>query len=249
VPEPARTTPPPAKRPRGRPRYDGSSADGSVSDAIVSAATRLFSEHGYASVTMTQIARAAGLRQSSLYYWFSRKEEILQATLAVNRVALSYATEMLAGPGAPQVRLFRLLCYDTLQLCRSPWDFNEIERLAEAQPDDFADFWHDYAQLHGLVVSLIEDGITCGAFRGCDAAQAATAALCLDEGLQKRFRSQGRHRSGRGNPFIQAERTAEEYAVLSARTSLRGLLCRPASVDRISRQAAVLDAAACSANG
>ena len=25
------------------------------------------------------------------------------------------------------------------------------------------------------------------------------------------------------NPFIQAERTAEEYAVLSARTSLRGL--------------------------
>lgn len=37
--------------------------------------------------------------------------------------------------------------------------------------------------------------------------------------------------------------------MLSARTSLRGLLCRPASVDRTSRQAAALDAAACSANG
>lgn len=97
-------------------------------------------------------------------------------------MALSYATEMLAGPGAPEVRLFRLLCYDTLQLYRSPWDFNEIERLAEAQPDDFADFWHDYAQLHGLVVSLIEDGITCGAFRGCDPAQAATAGAVPGRG-------------------------------------------------------------------
>lgn len=230
-----------AKRPRGRPRSDGSSVDGSVSDSIVSAATRLFVEHGYASTTMTQIAKAAGLKQSSLYYWFSRKEEILQATLAVNRVALSYAADMLPSHAPPEVKLFMLLRYDTLQLCLSPWDFNEIERLAESQPDDFVDFWRDYAELHRHVVSLIADGIASGAFRDCDAVQAATGALCLDEGLQKRFRSQTKHNETGRNLFLQPQHAAEDYAELSASTSLRSLLRRRSSITRIYRQATALD--------
>ncbi|MHA6794451.1 TetR/AcrR family transcriptional regulator [Pseudonocardia bannensis] len=130
----------PVRRRLGRPRRDGSTVDGPVPDVIVKAAAKLFTEQGYAATTMTQIARAAGLQQSSLYYWFSRKEQILQAALSVNRLALTHTSVVAAGDGAPGLKLFRLLRYDTLQLCLSPWDFTEIEQLAQAQPDDFADF-------------------------------------------------------------------------------------------------------------
>jgi AcrR family transcriptional regulator len=55
----------------GRPRNDAdSAATTSPRTGIVNAATRLFSEKGYAQTTMSDIARAVGLQQSSLFYWF-----------------------------------------------------------------------------------------------------------------------------------------------------------------------------------
>ncbi|WP_214369358.1 TetR/AcrR family transcriptional regulator [Pseudonocardia sp. H11422] len=231
----------PVRRRLGRPRRDGSTVQGPVPDVIVKAAAKLFVEQGYAATTMTQIARAAGLQQSSLYYWFSRKEQILQAALSVNRLALTHASVLAAGAGTPGLKLFRLLRYDTLQLCLSPWDFTEIEQLAQAQPDDFADFWRDYDALLRHVAGLIEDGVAAGEFRACDPELSAMAALALDEGLQKRYRAQGRH-AGRGrNPFVHCPHTAAEYAATSASTTLRSLSRRPSTVPRLAAKAAVLD--------
>ncbi|NMH97314.1 TetR/AcrR family transcriptional regulator [Pseudonocardia acidicola] len=229
-----------ARRPLGRPRRDGSPPAGPVPDVIVTAAAKLFTEQGYAATTMTQIARAAGLRQSSLYYWFSRKEQILQAALTVNRLALTHASVVAAGDGTPGLRLFRLLRYDTLQLCLSPWDFTEIEQLAEAQPDDFADFWRDYDALVRHVAGHIRDGIASGEFRTCDAELAAMTALTLNEGLQKRYRAQSRHGSGE-NPFSHAPHAAAEYALTSASTTLAALSRRPSTVPRLAARAAALD--------
>lgn len=221
------------RRPQGRPRQDGSFATGSPRDDIVRAATRLFSEHGYAQTSITQIAHAAGLQQSSVYYYFGGKEEILQAALAVNREALAFADEVIASVAPASEKLYRLLRYDTLQLCLSPFDFNEIESLAEAQPEEFSDFWKDYNQLHRHVVALIEEGRESGEFMTCDPVLAASAALCLDEGMQKRYRTQARHSPDSTNPFTLESSQAEEYAECSARTSLTVLLCRPAALDQI----------------
>lgn len=221
------------RRPQGRPRQDGSVATGSPRDDIVRAATRLFSEHGYALTSITQIARAAGLQQSSVYYYFGGKEEILQAALAVNREALTFADEVIASEAPASEKLYRLLRYDTLQLCLSPFDFNEIESLAEAQPEEFSDFWKDYDQLHRHVVALIEEGHESGEFTTCDPVLAASAALCLDEGMQKRYRTQAKHSPGATNPFTLEPSQAEEYAECSARTSLTALMCRPAALDQM----------------
>lgn len=221
------------RRPQGRPRQDGSFASGSPRDDILRAATRLFSERGYALTSITQIARAVGLQQSSLYYYFRSKEEILQAALAVNREALAFADEIVASGAPASEKLYRLLRYDTLQLCLSPFDFNEIESLAESQPEDFSDFWKDYSQLHGHVVALIQEGHESGEFLQCDPVLAASSALCLDEGIQKRYRTQARHSPDSTNPFTLDAHQAEEYAECSARTSLTALMCRPATLDQI----------------
>lgn len=215
------------KRRPGRPRHDGSVADGSARDTIIRVATALFAERGYASTTITEIATAAGLQQSSFYYYFRGKEEILHATLALNRQAVAFAEKLAVRPESAAFKLYQLLRYDTLQLCLSPFDFNEIERLAERQPTDFADFWRDYDKLHQHVQSLIAEGVESGELRPCDAELAATTALCLDEGIQKRYRGQGAHESGSASPFVLRARTAQEYAEASATTSVMTLLADP----------------------
>src|ERR1700682_5262362 len=117
-------------RPVGRPRLVDRAPTASPRDGIVLAAGRLFAELGYANVTMSDIARAAGLQQSSLYYWFRRKELVLQATLEVNRLPGEFLRRIAGEPLPPSVKLYRLLRFDTYQLCESALDINEIERLA-----------------------------------------------------------------------------------------------------------------------
>ena len=46
---------------------------------IVAAALKLFRDQGYAKTTMTQIAQAANLDPTSLYYHFSSKENIVSS--------------------------------------------------------------------------------------------------------------------------------------------------------------------------
>src|SRR5271165_2936759 len=54
---------------------------GGSREAIVEAATRLFLEHGFGSVSMDELAEAAGLARRTLYNQFASKEEIFREML------------------------------------------------------------------------------------------------------------------------------------------------------------------------
>ncbi|HMD60579.1 MAG TPA: TetR/AcrR family transcriptional regulator [Opitutaceae bacterium] len=56
-------------------------ARGGSREAIVEAATRLFLEHGFGSVSMDELAEAAGLARRTLYNQFASKEEIFREML------------------------------------------------------------------------------------------------------------------------------------------------------------------------
>jgi AcrR family transcriptional regulator len=226
-------------RPLGRPRATGDLPVGSPRDEIIAAAGRLFAERGYAQVTMSDIARAAGLQQSSLYYWFRKKELVLHATFAVNRVPLEFINRIGAQSGSPALKLYRLVRFDTLQLCNSPCDVNELERLAEGQPELFADFWQDRQRLHDWVVTLVNAGVEEGQFVASDPELVAISVLSFDEGMQKRFRHQTEHRPGGASLFRHQTRQAAELAEFAAATMLRAMLRRPASLSLLQRQAAV----------
>ena len=137
-------------------------------DEIVAVATQLFADQGFDQTTMSEIARAAGLQQSSLYYWFKRKELILQAVFAVNRTPLEFIERVGAGSGSPALKLYRLIRFDTIQLCESPCDVLEVGRLAARQPELFADYWRDRQRLHDWVVSLVRAGVDEGEFVAVD---------------------------------------------------------------------------------
>lgn len=202
----------------------------SARDRIIDAATKLFSANGYAQTTMSDIARAAGLQQSSLYYWFRNKEGLLQEALLVNRAPLRFIAEVGAGSGSPAVKLYRLLRFDTLQLALSPIDFNEIQRIAHVQRAEFEQFWTDYERLRQWVADLIGAAISEGRFIDCDADETAALLLNFDEGAQKRTRLH----TDDEDRVAEAVRVAEQVAVIA----VRGLLKRPSDIVRVTAQAA-----------
>lgn len=229
-------------RPIGRPRARRQVSPGlSPRDEIVAAATRLFAERGFNDTTMSEIARAAGLQQSSLYYWFRRKELILQATFAVNRLPLEFIERIGAGSGSPGLKLYRLLRFDALQLCLAPCDVLEVERLARQQPDLFAEYWKARQGLHNWVALLVRAGIDEGQFRDADADLVSLGLLSCNEGIQRLFRDQGQHATASGAVFTYPAYAAERYARYSAEMALRSILRRGEELEQIVTLAGPLD--------
>jgi AcrR family transcriptional regulator len=208
---------------------------------ILVVAARLFRERGYLNTTMTEIARACGLGQSSLYYWFRQKEDILLGLLALNRVSLDFAERVVAETGSPAVRLLRLLRLDMLELCSSSVDICEVEVLAEQQPDVFVEFWADTAALHRHIGTLISDGIACGEFIECDPEFAALNICAAEEGVQRRYRNSAAHARGGTSPFRHKDYSREHVAGELAAIVVRGLLRDPEMLPKLTAAAAAHD--------
>jgi AcrR family transcriptional regulator len=204
---------------------------------ILVVAARLFRERGYLNTTMTEIARQSGLGQSSLYYWFRQKEDILLGLLALNTVSLTFAERVVAETGSPAVRLLRLLRLDIRELCSSPVDICEVEVLAEQQPDVFVGFWADTAALHQHIATLISDGIACGEFIECDPEFAALNICAAEEGVQRRYRNSAAHAPGGTSPFRHQGYSREHITTELAAMLVRGLLRDPATLPGITEAA------------
>jgi TetR/AcrR family transcriptional regulator len=202
-------------RRRGRPRAKAAGAgDDDPRETIVEAASALFAAHGVEGVTMAQIAERSGLQQSSIYYWFRSKSDILASILErVNRVPLSIVERERTAAGPLAERLHRLVREDVLTLCGFPFDINEIHRLARRAPEDFAAYWQERERLDDEVEALIAEGVASGELRPVDPRLAARSLLAADEATQNWFRPLGR--SGY---------TPEQIADHTATTAVRSLL-------------------------
>ena len=65
----------------------------SIKLKIVSVASHVFSKLGFKKATMEDIARAAGMGKSSIYYYFASKEEIFEEVVKKEANALSLELE------------------------------------------------------------------------------------------------------------------------------------------------------------
>ena len=74
--------------------------------AILDAAVRLFSEHGFDGVSMRTVAREAGVSKSNIYHHFASKDALYLAIMQSSAETLSEMIENLAeGKGAIEGRL------------------------------------------------------------------------------------------------------------------------------------------------
>jgi AcrR family transcriptional regulator len=110
-----------------------------VRDAILQAAFDLFSEKDYASTSIAEIARRAGLSQSNIYVYFGSKLDILWAVMAPWQFRQFELLDLeLARIPDPRARLERLLTaiWADIPAADNNLAANLVQGLALRQPDD-----------------------------------------------------------------------------------------------------------------
>ena len=169
---------------------------GDPTDDILAAAGRLFGELGVETTTMSRLAAEVGLGQSSLYYYFRSRDEVVAALVArANVVPLDLVEEVTAADASVASKLYRFVRGDVEALCALPFDINEIHRIAARQRDRFADYWRERAQLERRLSTLVRAGVAAGELRPVDARLTTLTILANDEGTQNWFRLGSRARA------------------------------------------------------
>ena len=145
--------------PVGRPRSGGRQQrpGGTPREEILDAAAELFTRRGYAATSTRMIAEAVGIRQASLYYHVTSKEELLEELLAETvRPSLTFAAALDADGGTPaDAQLFSLAAFDTGVLCGGRWNLGALYLLPEVRGERFAEFRADRAALRAAYTRLI----------------------------------------------------------------------------------------------
>lgn len=174
---------------RGRPRASDTGSSEDPAHDIISAAALLFAQNGYAGTTTGQIARKAGLQQSSLYYYFSNKSEILTALIyPLTRMQIEFLNCMRQIDRKAASKLWRFIEFDVETLKNAPVNITEI--LSTGSDADFNVFWHERDELTVGVEELLREGIREGDLIDMDTNIAAHSLICFSEGVQSWFHDQ-----------------------------------------------------------
>ncbi|MCF3131932.1 TetR/AcrR family transcriptional regulator [Streptomyces olivochromogenes] len=130
-------------RPRqGRPRHTPpSDPNTSAREQILDAAGALFVEHGIAATSTRMIAERVGMRQASLYYHFTTKDEILAELLATSvRPSLEMVERIQAWVperASAAAALYAVAATDVRTLSRTPYNIGTLYLLPEVSAERF----------------------------------------------------------------------------------------------------------------
>jgi AcrR family transcriptional regulator len=210
-------------RPTGRPRVSGASPTGlGTRKDILAAGARLFCSEGYGSTSTHALAKAAGIRQASVYHYFSGKHEVLlELLLGTVQPSLDAAARLLALPDPPEHRLWALCVSDVRLLTGGEENVGSLYLLPELGDERFAPFHERRSELETAYRTLVA---ACGVR---DVARASALVLGLVESV-----------------ILQRRRAPEsiddETAFGIADAALRVLDVDPGSVRRAREAGAVL---------
>lgn len=146
---------------------------------LLAAARRLFAEHGYRKVSVTEIAREAGVTHGMIHAHFTAKAGLLYALISEsNAEQTTLASRAAAEPGDPWARLRAVL------MVYAGSDARDAELLAVMQawswewPEETeADNKEQLAHALAPVEAILRDGSATGFFAPDLDAKAATRAV------------------------------------------------------------------------
>lgn len=147
---------------------------------IYTVAARLFTEKGFASTGLGDIAAALGITRPALYYYVKSKEELLARLVEdVTQGRVEEVTRIAAdSASSPDVRLTRIAYALAKNRIDDPTRFLLLARAERDLPSELAEV-HDKAkrQVFRAVITVVEEGIRSGVFRAQDARVAAHSVL------------------------------------------------------------------------
>jgi AcrR family transcriptional regulator len=157
-----------------------------VRDAIISAAVLVFRKYGFRKTTMDEIALAAHKAKSSLYYYFSSKEEVFQA--AVEKEALILRSNLSNAVNARNDAREKLKAYisirmQSLEELAIYYDATHNEQLAHF---DFIGRIREKQHKDEVVMmqNILIDGVARKIFQIEDTELAAIAIVIAIKGLE-----------------------------------------------------------------
>jgi len=143
-------------------------------DEILDAALAVFTEKGFASARVEDVAKQAGLSKGAIYLYFPSKEAMLNALVEQSAGALAKAGEQLVASGAaadPEAA-YRAVLTMILTAMSDP-DISAAPRLVLAEAQRFPDLAAYYRSNvidtgRRTMRTLLEAGIAKGVFRNVD---------------------------------------------------------------------------------
>jgi AcrR family transcriptional regulator len=165
---------------------------------ILAVAGRLFGELGVDATTMSRLAAEAGLGQSSLYYYFRNRDEVVAALVArANVVSLDLVAAVAASDTSTPAKLYEFVRGDVEALCALPFDINEVHRIAARDRERFGTYWRERDRLARRLRAIIRAGVVAGELRPVDPGLMALTIMANDEGVQNWYRVGTSRRSAR----------------------------------------------------
>lgn len=160
---------------------------------VRAAALRLFARHGYAAVSMRQIAAEVGVQAGALYAYTPDKEGLLFDLLR------SHMEEFLAAwqddPALPPLdRLERFVRFHVrLSLERAEAVFLSYMELRNLSPANFAEIARLRRTYEDALQAILEAGQAAGVMRLPDARLTAMALIAMLTGVTHWYREGGRY--------------------------------------------------------
>lgn len=172
-------------------RATTSAARGEKRPLILKAATEVFSERGFAAVTVAEIADRAGIGKGTVYEYFSSKEELLFAVFEwMNEGISDRIRELLGAGGTTHDRLLRLLdlgaevTREQLDMQAVVLDFWAASRGTRSEERYNRACRESFRSYRSLIAGVIRDGQASGELRpAIDADAVATMLVAAMDGL------------------------------------------------------------------
>jgi AcrR family transcriptional regulator len=192
----------------------------STRQLLLHEASKLFARRGYYGTSTHAIAKATGIRQPSLFYHFTSKQELMKSILAYDLdEPARRAKAIVDAKGSPASRLYCFVHADTAHLAASPYNLVGLHRDEVLREPEFRAERRKEQQIYASLFALISEGVASGELRDVDRRMAQELIVGLNDNTM-RLAADPAHPSGDLPRFV-------------ADFALRALLQNPDDLDPV----------------
>ncbi|MBE1282624.1 MAG: TetR family transcriptional regulator [Rhodobacteraceae bacterium] len=173
-------------------RTQGSHSD-ITGPRIQAAALKLFAQHGYAAVSMRQIAKEVGVQAGALYNYTPDKQSMLFRLMKTHMVDLLTAWEESESPEGPLEQLRHFTRFHIRFHRERPEEvFIAYMELRNLSPENFAEIEALRGQYENALETILKAGVEAGQFHVPDTKIATLAVIAMLTGVNTWYRAGGR---------------------------------------------------------
>lgn len=160
---------------------------------IRAAAERLFARHGYAAVSMRQIAAEVGVQAGALYQYTPDKQSLLVDLMCDHIEELLAIWQAIAPAADPRARLVQFVeCHISYHFDRPDALFIAYMELRNVSPENFARVEGIRGRYEAVLEGILRAGVAEGAFAVPDLRLATMALMAMLNGIIHWYREGGR---------------------------------------------------------